>query len=97
MSVTKTAIKSITNKSIEVKTTAEFEASPTPTVPLLQLYPLKHPTNPMAKPKKNDFMIAGLISEYSKASKTLLKNKRKETSPLKYSISADPNKAIASP
>ncbi len=30
----KTAIKSIINKSIEVKTTAEFEASPTPTVPL---------------------------------------------------------------
>ena len=87
----------MTKSNIEVNTTAEFEASPTPTVPLLQLYPLKQPTRPIAKPKKNDFMVAGLMSEYSSASKTELKNNKKETSPFKYSIKADPNKAIASP
>ena len=62
MSDTKTAIKSIINNNIEVKTTAEFEASPTPTVPFLQLYHLKQPTNPMAKPKKKDLIVAGFIS-----------------------------------
>ena len=36
MSVTKTAIKSIINKSIDEKTTAELAAKPTPAVPFLQ-------------------------------------------------------------
>lgn len=73
MSVTKTAIKSIIKRSIEEKTTAEFAATPTPTVPFLQLYPLKQPTSPMAKPKKNVLMVAGMISPNSIALNTLLK------------------------
>ena len=60
----------MTNRSKDVKTTAEFAAFPTPAVPFLQLYPLKHPTRPMANPKKKDFMVAGIISPYSKESKT---------------------------
>jgi hypothetical protein len=62
MSVIKTAIKSIINKSIEDTTTAELAAIPTPAVPVLQVYPLKHPTNPMANPKKKVLIVAGSTS-----------------------------------
>jgi hypothetical protein len=77
--VTKTARKSIIKSNIEVNTTAEFAASPTPAVPFLQLYPLKHPTNPMANPKKKVLIVEGIISLNSKWLKTWLKYNNKET------------------
>ncbi len=70
--MTNTATKSITNRSKEVKTTAEFAAKPTPSVPFSQLYPLKQPTSPIANPKKKDLIVAGIRSPNFKASKTLL-------------------------
>ena len=88
--VTKTATKSIIKSSIEVNTTAEFAARPTPAVPFLQLYPLKQPTNPMAKPKKKDLIVAGIKSPNSKASATLLNYNKKETFPLVFSTRYEP-------
>ncbi len=62
----KTAIKSIINSNIELKTTAELAAIPTPAVPFLQLYPLKQPTIPIANPKKKVFIVDGITSLNSK-------------------------------
>lgn len=61
------------NNNIEVKTTAELDAFPTPAVPFLLLYPLKQPTSPMAKPKKKVLIVAGKISLNFRALKTWLK------------------------
>ena len=65
-------MKSTIKSNIEVYTTAEFAAIPTPAVPFLQVYPLKQPTKPMAKPKKKDLIVAGIRSLKSEALKTLL-------------------------
>ncbi len=54
------------NSNMELKTTAELAARPTPAVPFLQLYPLKHPTNPIANPKKNVLIVEGTTSLKSK-------------------------------
>lgn len=62
----KTAIKSIIKSNIELNTTAELAARPTPAVPFLQLYPLKQPTIPIANPKKNVLIVEGMTSLNSK-------------------------------
>ena len=78
------------NNNIEVYTTAELAAIPTPAVPFLQVKPLKQPTSPMAKPKKNDFIVAGIISPNSKCLNTSLKYNKMDTSPLIFSTKKEP-------
>ena len=64
------AMRSIMNTTNIEATTAEFAAIPTPCVPFFVVYPLKHPTMPIAKPKNTDFTIDGTTSPNVSFSKT---------------------------
>src|SRR6185312_2123303 len=92
-----TAIISIMNTDNDPSTTDELAATPTPSVPLVELYPLKQLINPIANPKKKVLIKAGKTSENSKLLKTCEKNKWKLTSPFKFTAIYAPYSEIASP